>query len=509
MIDQPINPDAKATAREWIGLALLIVPCLLVAMDLSVLLFAVPALSQALNPSGTQLLWIIDIYGFTLAGLLITMGTLGDRIGRRKLLIIGAGLFALASLAAAFSASAEQLILTRALLGMAGATLAPSTLALIRNMFSNPSQRQLAIGIWTGGFAGGATLGPIVGGLLLEHFWWGAVFLINVPAMILLVALAPLVLPEYRDPLPGRFDLFSAVLSLAAVLTVIYGVKEIAAEGVSILSGASLVAGLLLGIVFISRQFRLADPLIDLGLFAVPAFTAAMASNALAGFALLGISLFNIQYMLLVLDMSPFIAALWSLPTAVAVIVAATAGALLTRVMRPGLVMSLGLGMVAAGLGMLGQLSMATSFWFFLAGMTVMSSGMGLVASVANDMIVSVAPAARAGSAAAIAETSNELSGALGIALLGSLGSLVFRNGLPPVLEAQSLASALDLAARLPVEAGSALRFAANQAFVSSLALTAGTAAAVLAVAAIIALLLLREVVVEAQPSVERHRGGT
>jgi DHA2 family multidrug resistance protein-like MFS transporter len=248
-------------------------PCLLYSMDLTVLDLAVPSLSADLKPSSTQLLWIIDIYGFLVAGSLITMGTLGDRIGRRRLLLIGAAAFAVASVLAAFSTSARMLIATRALLGLAGATLAPSTLSLIRNMFVDPRQRSVAVGAWVSSYSAGAVIGPPLGGFLLQHFWWGSVFLLSVPMMALLLTLGPILLPEFRDPTAGRPDLPSAFLSVGAVLGFIYGLKQFAVHGVGWLPALAVGTGLLLGAVFVRRQRKLADPLIDLRLFRTPAFS--------------------------------------------------------------------------------------------------------------------------------------------------------------------------------------------------------------------------------------------
>ncbi len=225
--ERPVAPT-RATAHEWIGLAVIALPCMLYSMDLTVLNLAVPRLSGDLRPSSAQLLWIVDIYGFLLAGSLITMGTLGDRIGRRRLLLMGAAAFGLASVLAAFSTSAEMLIATRALLG---ATLAPSTLSLIRNMFLDPTERTTAIGIWVSSYSVGAAIGPLLGGVLLERFWWGSVFLLGVPVMALLLIVGPLFLPEFNDPEAGQFDLVSALLSLTSVLAVIYGLKRIAEDG--------------------------------------------------------------------------------------------------------------------------------------------------------------------------------------------------------------------------------------------------------------------------------------
>ena len=270
------NATTRAGRREWIGLAVLALATMLYSIDLTVLHLAVPSLSADLEPS-SQLLWIVDIYGFLLAGSLVKMGTLGDWIGRRRMLLIGAGAFGVASLLAAFSTSAEMLIGARALLGVAGATLAPSTLSLIRTMFHDPAQRTAAIGAWITSFSVGAVVGPPLGGLLLEFFWWGSVFLLAIPVMAVLLVLGPLLLPEHRDPEARRFDLISTALSLAGVLATIYGLKQIVQDGLGWLPVVFVLAGLSVGLAFVRRQRRLAEPLVDLRLFRAPAFSAALA----------------------------------------------------------------------------------------------------------------------------------------------------------------------------------------------------------------------------------------
>src|SRR5215468_1257121 len=309
----PAPARPRAGRREWTGLAVLLLPLLLVSMDVSVLYFAVPFISAGLAESSTQQLWIFDVYGFVLAGLLITMGSLGDRIGRRRLLLFGAVAFSLASLGAAYSQTAGQLIAARAVLGIAGATLMPSTLALIRNMFHDEKQRRTAVAVWTGGMMSGIALGPVLSGVLLNHFWWGSVFLINVPFMILLLALAPALVPEFHAPQAGRFDILSSVLSLGAVLPVIYGLKEIAAYGVSVTRVLWIVAGVAVGAAFVVRQARSPAPMIDLGLFRSRGFTGSVAMNLVAMFAIVGFAIFTTQYLQSVLGMSPLTAALWSL----------------------------------------------------------------------------------------------------------------------------------------------------------------------------------------------------
>ena len=309
------NATTRAGRREWIGLAVLALATMLYSIDLTVLHLAVPSLSADLEPS-SQLLWIVDIYGFLLAGSLVTMGTLGDRIGRRRMLLIGAGAFGVASLLAAFSTSAEMLIGARALLGVAGATLAPSTLSLIRTMFHDPAQRTAAIGAWITSFSVGAVVGPPLGGLLLEFFWWGSVFLLAIPVMAVLLVLGPLLLPEHRDPEARRFDLISTALSLAGVLATIYGLKQIVQDGLGWLPVVFVLAGLSVGLAFVRRQRRLAEPLVDLRLFRAPAFSAALAVYFLVTFLAFGAFFFVFQYFQVVLGLSPLEAALWGVPSA-------------------------------------------------------------------------------------------------------------------------------------------------------------------------------------------------
>jgi DHA2 family multidrug resistance protein-like MFS transporter len=500
-METPIPP--RAGRREWLGLAVLLLPTLLIVMDLTVLHLAVPHLSVDLKPTSAQLLWIVDIYGFLIAGSLITMGTLGDRIGRRRLLMIGAGAFGVASVLAAFSPSAELLILSRALLGVAGATLMPSTLALIRTMFLDPAQRSVAIGLWISGFSAGSAIGPLVGGLLLEYFWWGSVFLLGVPVMLLLLVLGPMLLPEERDPSAGRLDLRSAALSLAAVLLVIYGVKHSAQMGLDLLAGLTILGGLALGAVFVRRQQTLADPLVDLRLFRLPAFSAALTMYTLGVFASFGAFLFIAQYLQLVAGLSPVQAGLWSVPGALASIVGSNVAPLLVRRFRPAYVAAAGLGLAAVGFALLTQVGLS-SLWLVAGGWVLISLGFGLTFTVSTDLVIGSAPAERAGAASALTETGAELGGALGIAVLGSLGMAIYRNRLaatlPEGVPAEVAAAAQDTlgnvvaqAGQLPSAIGEALLVAARAAFTEGLQLLALIAAVVMAALVVIAAVMLRD----------------
>ena len=513
-----VDGAPKAGRREWIGLAVIALPCLLYSMDLTVLELAVPKLSADLKPTSSQLLWIMDIYGFLLAGFLITMGTLGDRIGRRRLLLIGAAAFGVASVAAAFSSSAEMLIATRALLGVAGATLAPSTLSLIRNMFLDPDQRAFAIGVWATSFAAGAAIGPLAGGMLLEFFWWGSVFLLAVPVMALLLVLGPLLLPEFRDPGAGRLDLTSAALSLAAVLAVIYELKQVAQDGVGWLPALSIAAGLVVGAVFVRRQQDLADPLIDLRLFRIPAFGASLAAFLLSIFVIAGIFFFIAQYLQLVLGLSPLVAGLWTLPSAGGLVAGSMLAPLVARRVHPAFVMAGGLALSAVGFGMLTQVDAASGFGVLVAGSVVLALGAAPVGTLATDVIVGSAPPERAGAASGISETSAEFGGALGIAILGSIGTAVYRsevaNAIPNDLPSgaaeaarDTLGGAVAAADELPDRLGAGLLVAAREAFTHGMQLTAITSAVLALGMAILAVALLRHARTgserEGQPSPE------
>jgi DHA2 family multidrug resistance protein-like MFS transporter len=495
----------KASRREWIGLGVIALPCLLYSMDLTVLNVAVPQLSADLKPSSSQLLWIIDIYGFLVAGFLITMGTLGDRIGRRRLLLIGAVVFGAGSVLAAFSTSAEMLIVARALLGVAGATLAPSTLSLIFNMFHDPHERTLAIGVWIASYSAGAVIGPVVGGLLLEFFWWGSVFLLALPVMALLLVLGPLLLPEFKNPEAGRIDPLSVVLSLAAVLAAIYGLKQIAQDGPELLPALSIVAGAALGAAFVQRQRTLADPMIDLGLFRFRAFSASLAAYALSIAVVFGAFVFILQYLQLVVGLSPLEAGLWMVPSGLAFIAGGVLTPALVRRVRPGLVMAGGLAISTVGFGALALVDASSGVALVVIALVVFSVGLTPMITLATDLIVGCAPRERAGAASAISETGAEFGGALGIAVLGSIGVAVYRDRLDDaipraataeqaVIARDTLGGATEVAAQLPGAAGAELLDTAREAFIQGLQVTAVTGAVVLAGLTVLTGVLLRQV---------------
>ncbi|MFC5821880.1 MULTISPECIES: MFS transporter [Nonomuraea] len=492
----------RAGKREWIGLAVLILPTLLLSIDVTVLHLAVPALSEDLRPTGAQLLWINDIYGFLIAGFLIPMGTLGDRIGRRRLLLIGAAAFALASAAAAYAPSAEVLIAARAALGVAGATLMPSTLSLIRTMFHDPAQRTTAISLWMVGFTGGMVIGPLLGGSLLETFWWGAAFLLGVPVMAVLLVAGPLLLPEYRSPAVGRIDAPSVVLSVAAALAVTYGVKELAAGGAGAVAPLSLVAGTALAVVFVRRQRGLAEPLLDLRLFAERRFSGALGTLMLVILVGPGIGLLTAQYLQLVLGLSPLEAGLWTLPNAVAIIFGFVATPALARRVRPAVLAAGGLVLGAAGVLLL-TMAGTSGLAALVTGQTLFFLGGSPLLVLGIDIVVGAAPPERSGSAAALSETAQEFGGAAGLAVFGSIAAAVYQARLrvPEEVPAEAAAAARDtlggamaVASGQPASVAATLAEAARAAFTTSLTVTAAAASVVLLAAAILAATALRHV---------------
>ncbi|MFD6398724.1 MFS transporter [Nocardia sp. NPDC060249] len=482
----------RATPREWAGLGVLALALLLLAVDATVLDLAVPAISADLAPSTPQLLWIIDVYSFVLAGLLVVMGNLGDRVGRRKLLLIGAVGFGIASALAAWAVSPEMLIAARVLQGIAGATLMPATLGLIRSMFQDPRQRTVAIGVWSAMAGGGAAAGPLVGGWLLEHFWWGSVFLVNLPVMLVLLALTPLLIPESRDPNPGRFDALSALLSMLALVPVVYAVKETAAHGPA--AGALLVGlvGVVSAVLFVRRQRRLTDPMLDLRLFELPRFRVAVFTNLLAVFALAGVLFFGSQYLQLVLGRTPLEAGLLMLPGLVASVLGSLAAAWLVRRWRAALVLAGALVVTAIGAAAFLAVDAVSGAEAFVLGFVGIGLGAGVAMTVAADLVVGSAPEERAGAAAAISETAYETGLALGVALLGSTVMAIFRRGLDVSLlpdeavaaASGSLSGAVEVAGELPAAVAAEFLSSANQAFVSGIHLTVLGIVAVLLFAA-------------------------
>jgi DHA2 family multidrug resistance protein-like MFS transporter len=477
----------------------------MLSVDISVLFLALPHLSADLEPSITQQLWISDIYGFMIAGFLVTMGTLGDRIGRRRLLLIGAGAFGIASVVAAFSVNASMLIGSRAALGIAGATLAPSTLALISNMFRDPKQRGLAIAVWTSCFIGGVALGPVLGGLLLDYFWWGSAFLLGVPVMVVLLVVGPKVLPEYRDPNAGRLDLTSVALYLLAVLPAIYGLKEIARNGWQPVPIAAIGAGVGFGVLCVKRQWRLAHPLFDLQLFRNRTFRSVVTIFLLVGVIQSGAFLLINLYLQLVEELSPLQAGLRLLPAALAMIAATIVAPRIASRIRPAYVMAAALMISAVGYLVISQVDPSRGLTGLMVGLAIINVGVGPIVALGYGLVLGSAPPEKAGSASSVNETGGEFGVALGIAAIGSFGTAIYRFQMSGTVPAgvnartadaarEGIAGAVSAAGQLPPRLAADLLDATHQAFTTALNVVAGISAIVFVGLAILAAVALRRV---------------
>ncbi|MGI8985490.1 MAG: MFS transporter [Nocardioidaceae bacterium] len=495
------EPTPRAGARQWAALAVLMLPVLLVSVDNTVLSFALPAISAALNPSGTGLLWIVDIYPLVLAGLLVAMGSFADRVGRRRLLLIGSAGFATASALAAYSPDAGLLIAARAMLGFFGAMLMPSTLSLLRNIFPDRAQRRLAIAVWASGFASGAALGPIVGGLLLEHFWWGSVFLMAVPVLVLLLVLAPIFVPESRDPSPAPVDLVSIGLSLLAMTPVVLGIKSAAKDGVTLAALTWLALGAVAGTVFVHRQLRSTDPMLDMRLFTRGAFSGAVAVNLFSVFSIVGFLFFVSQHLQLVLGLAPMNAGLVLLPGLLAMIVAGLAVVQLVRRVHPSRVVAGGMALAGAGYSMVALLADHISALELMFAFVVLAIGIGGAETISNDLIIATVPPSKAGAASAISETAYEVGAVLGTAVLGSILTASYRAHvqLPGRLDqgqanaaAETLGGATAVADDLPAGQAGALLESARHAFDSGVVVTSSIGVVVMVAATTLALLSLR-----------------
>ena len=463
-----------------IGLIVLALPTLLLSLDFSVIYMAIPHLSAELGATSTQQLWIADIYGFMVASFLITMGTLGDRIGRRKLLLVGAALFGLASIFAAFSTSAEMLIVARAAMGVAGATLMPSTLALISTMFKDPKQAGFAIAAWMACFMGGMAIGPAVGGVLLDNFWWGSVFLLGVPVMLLLLAVGPGLLPEYRVPDAGRLDVTSVVLSLLAILPIVYSLKEVAKNGIAPLPGAAVLVGLVFAVVFVLRQRKLTTPLVDLGLFGHRTFSAALFIGLLVPALQGGTYFLIVQHLQSVEGLPPMTAGLWLVPSTLIMVGSVLLAPMIASRIRPAYVIAAGLVVGALGYAIIAQIDGPGHLGQLWIGYSVMVLGVGMPSGLGTALVLGAAPPERAGSASSLSEAGGEFGMAMGVAVLGSLATLVYRGrltgGMPAGLPADasaattdSIAAAVPVAEQLPAPLGEELLGTVRNAYAAGL----------------------------------------
>lgn len=480
--------------RRWAGLAVLSASVLLVVMDMTVLNVALPAISQDLRPDSVELLWMVDAYALVLSGLLVTVSALGDRWGRKRMLMTGFAVFGLASMAVLVTSSALEVIAVRALLGIGGAMIMPSTLSMIRNLFTDPGERARALGVWSAMAAVGAALGPIVAGFLLEHFSWHSAFLVNVPVMVVAIAAGLFLLPESRNPRPGRWDALGTVLSMAGMVALLYAVKNFGKHGLT--SPGALVATVVAVVAlgwFVMRCLRRPDPLLEIRLFRSAPFSAGVVTALTTSIAMAAVLLLLAQWMQLVQGYGPLETGVRLLPAAL--------GAIIASPLAPGLAARIGARTVlAGGLAVTGVAFLLLyvapgplGYWPVAIALALIGLGNGSLA-IASAAIMSGSPPAKSGSAAAIEETSYELGGALGVAVLGSVAAAIYRGELAyegPGAGAvqESLGGALDVARELGA-AGGRLAEEARTAFTDSLVVTSA-AGAVLMLAGAVAVWLL------------------
>lgn len=478
-------PDQLSRRRRWAALAVLMLPVLLVAIDNTALSFAVPSLSRSLAPSGNQLLWIIDVYPLVLAALLVTMGSLGDRFGRRRILLVGGSGFAVLSALAAFAPTAGWLIGARAALGIFGAMLMPATLSLIRNIFTDAAERRSAIAIWASGFSAGAALGPLVGGWLLQHFWWGSIFLIAVPVLVPLLVLGPRLLPESRDPEPGPVDVPGIALVSASLASVVFAIKAFASQGVGMLPAAILVLGVACGAAFVSRMLTRRNPMLDVRLFRNPVFSVSLTVNLVSVFSLVGFIYFFAQHLQLIAGQSPLRAAVMMVPGMTFTIAFGLVAVPLVRRFGAVPVMVAGVGLNAVGYLTVAVLGHTGSVTVLLLAFVLLGAGVGMSETISNDLALGAVPSTKAGAASAVSETAYEVGAVLGTALLGSLLNLAYRQGLdvPAAVSAadaeqarSTLGGAAEVADGLPAPTAHALLDSAAHAFDSGVTLTASIA---------------------------------
>lgn len=474
------SADSTATgARVWLGLGLLMVPVFMAALDMTVLFLAIPTIAADLLPSGTEQLWVLHIGDIAGASLVLTAGRLVDRFGPRRLLILGMLAYGLASLLAALAHSVEMLIAARLLLGASAVTMAPAGMALLRRMFPSPRQFSTALALFMAAFSGGMALGPPVGGLLLEHFWWGSIFLVNVPVALVVALLAGRLLPQVPGSGHGRIDLISVGLSVAGIAAVVYGGQEIAAAGWTSERGVILATGLLLIALFVRRQAVLATPLLDFALFRSVSFTVALVAIWLVITATAGADLQFAQHLQVVLGHSPLTAGALLVVPAASSVVATAASPRLLRWMRPGRAIGLGVLLALAGAAAMAALvtaGTAASTGALLAAAAVMAAGVAPVFALGTNIVLSHAPVEQTGSAQGMQEVGGSLGNTAGLALGGTVAYLGYSRTLTDTLPSgitaedaqqstQSIGGALAAAQELPPTAAAQLTEAAQSAF--------------------------------------------
>lgn len=496
------GPSPLAGRREYLGLAVLGLLTFVMSLDMSVLFLAQPHLTEALGATATQQLWISDIYGFVVSGLLILMGALGDRIGRRRLMLMGAAAFAVISIIAAWAQTPIWLILARAALGVAGATLMPSTLTLLRSMFPDMKQYTKAMAFWVACFMGGFALGPVIGGALLQFFWWGSVFLPAVPVMVLVLVLGPRLLPEYKEENPGRLDLLSAVMSLLTVLPVVYGLKQLVYGGFSVVPVVSAIVGLIFGVLFVQRQRVLESPMLDLTLFHNRTFSVALTMTIFGGL-MAGTNFFVYQYLQTVEGLEPLYAALWLLPSSLITVLSIQLTPIVAQRFRPGNTIACGMVLVAIGYLLLTRLDGSGGLGTLVTGLVISGIGVGPLAALGAGLAMGSVSMEKAGNGAAMNQIAGDFGLAAGVAVVGSIGTAVYRafvvvpDGVPGAAVGsvrESVSAAYEAASKLSPDVASRVIANANDAFASALNIAAIVSAALAVTMLVMSSILLRHV---------------
>lgn len=503
---QPLTGELAATPshpRRWAALAVLMLPVLLISIDNTVLSFALPAISSDLAPSGTQLLWVNDIYPLILSGLLIPAGSLSDRYGRRTMLMLGGLGFTILSVVAGFATSIEWLIAARAGMAIFGAMLMPATLSIIRNIFTNPNERRRAIAIWSAGFASGAALGPIVGGFLLEHFHWGSVFFMSVPILLPLLLLGTWLIPNSKDPNPGPIDPVSIVLIMSTMAPFIYAIKHFAHDGLDLLTVVLLALAITCGLLFTRRQLARTNPMLDVRLFSNTKFSTAILANLISLFSMTGFFYFASQHLQLVSGLSPMQAAFTLVPGTVMSIISGLVVVNLVKRFKPWVIIVAAMLLNAAAYALVLATAQSGSDLTILLAFTMLATGVGFAETLTNDIILSSVPANKAGAASAISETAYETGSVLGTAVLGSIlnaayaAHLVIPEGLSSQqaeTASETLGGASQVAQQVGGETGAALLSSAQHAFDSGVVYTCTIALVLMLAVAVLVSRNLRQV---------------
>jgi EmrB/QacA subfamily drug resistance transporter len=494
-------PQAQIHARRWWILGVLILSLFTATLDNTILNVALPTLAHELSATTSQLQWMVDAYVLVFAGLLLVAGALSDRFGRRLALVSGLGIFGIGSIASAFVTSADQLILARAFMGVGAAFTMPATLSIIANVFPD-DERPKAIAVWSAVSAIGIVIGPILGGWLVESFAWSSIFLVNVPVVLAGIAATLVIVPESRaDKAPG-LDPVGALLSVGGLVALVYGIIEVPANGWTdpLIMGSLAAAAILLG-GFVAWERRVAEPMLDVGLFRNLRFTAASLSVTLVMFSLMGVLFFLTQYMQGVLGLSAFETGVRFIPLAVGIILSAPIGAVLTRVSGAKIATAVGLVVTAGSLLLLSTVDVTSSDLLIQAVLAIAGFGMGVAMTPATDAIMGALPKAQAGVGSAVNDTTREIGGALGVAVLGSIFSATYARemssaaaGLPAEVAAivrDSIGGALGVAEQVGGAAGDAITIAARSAFVDGMATASLVGAAVAIGGAVVAAIWL------------------